>query len=120
MGARRRGVTSLYRDLWLEFKVTHQISGGGSGHLWMQEPSEPPAWFKLIELGMGLRESPSIIKTLVDLGETNRQNRRVFAELESIGYRWEDDINPDGTVRYFNPARLVPGLVETRKRGRLN
>jgi hypothetical protein len=73
-------IAQVKRDMWLEYRVTRQISTGNGEHYLAQW--RVPGWFAAVELGLGLCEGPSILYTMTHLPDINRRNNRQLAEQE--------------------------------------
>jgi hypothetical protein len=73
MGAMKR----LIRTAWLEWLVSRQV-GGGNGARYIPAFVEVPGWFPAYELGLALREGPSIVWTAEHLDEINAAHRAVL------------------------------------------
>lgn len=69
------------RDLWLEYRVTRQVSTGNGGQ-WVAAVDRP-GWFFWRELGYGVGHGPSISETQAQLaaGERVRAAPQRLADL---------------------------------------
>jgi hypothetical protein len=78
-------IAQVKRDMWLEYRVTRQISTGNGEHYLAQW--RIPGWFAAVELGMGVCEGPSILYTMAHLPDLNRRSRKQLAEREGADLR---------------------------------
>jgi len=93
--------SSAVRALWLEWRVTHQLSGGNA-ETYMMMAGDPPAWFRHCELGLAVLEGPTVFWTMANLARINRKHRRLFARGERVA---EPVLTPEQRQRKLR-ARL--------------